>query len=83
MKLDAEMFGQAARNHWATENGSQYVLDVTFGAYRCRNCIKPLHLARFRSFTINILRTNSFENIARELYVNALSFNNALVYQFP
>ena len=41
-----------------------------------------LHFARFRSFAINILRANGVENIARELYVNALNFNNALAYRF-
>jgi hypothetical protein len=47
-----------------------------------RSRTKPLHFARFRSFAINILRANGIENIARELYVNALNFNNALAYRF-
>jgi hypothetical protein len=34
-----------------------------------------------RSFAINILRANGVENIARELYVNALNFGNALAYR--
>ena len=67
---------------WGIENRSHYVRDVTFGEDRCRTRIKPLHFARFRSFAINILRANGVENIARELYVNALNFNNALAYRF-
>ena len=65
-----------------THHRSHYVRDVTFGEDRCRTRIKPLHFARFRSFAINILRANGVENIARELYVNALNFNNPLAYRF-
>ena len=82
IKLDAKTFSQAVRNHWAIENRSHHVRDVTFGEDRCRTRIKPLHFARFRSFAINILRANGVENIARELYLNALNFNNALAYRF-
>ncbi len=77
----AEAFGQAVRNHWAIENRSHYVRDVTFGEDNSRTRIKPTHFARFRSFAINILRANGVENIARELSVNALNFDNALAYR--
>jgi predicted transposase YbfD/YdcC len=80
--LGAEAFGQAVRNHWGIENRSHYVRDVTFGEDKSRTRIKPVHFARFRSFAINILRANGAENIARELYLNALNFNNALAYRF-
>ena len=88
--LGAEAFGQAVRNHWGIENRSHYVRDVTFGEDRSRTRIKPVHFVRFRSFAINILlnillnilRANGVENIARELYVNALNFNNVLAYRF-
>jgi predicted transposase YbfD/YdcC len=80
--LGAEAFGQAVRNHWGIENRSHYVRDVTFGEDKSRTRIKPVHFARFRSFAINILRANGVENIARELYVNALNFGNALAYRF-
>jgi hypothetical protein len=56
--------------------------DVTFGEDRSCTRIKPAHFVRFRSFAINILRANGVENIARELYVNALNFNNVLAYRF-
>jgi predicted transposase YbfD/YdcC len=80
--LGAEAFGHAVRNHWGIENRSHYVRDVTFGEDKSRTRIKPVHFARFRSFAINILRANGVENIARELYLNALNFNNALAYRF-
>ena len=66
-----------------THHRSHYVRDVTFGEDASRTRIKPAHFARFRSFAINILRANGVENIARELYVNALNFDNALVGPRP
>jgi predicted transposase YbfD/YdcC len=81
LALGAEAFGQAVRNHWAIENRSHYVRDVTFGEDSSRTRINPVHFACFRSFAINILRANGVENIARELYVNALNFGNALAYR--
>ncbi len=79
--LSAQVFAQAVRNHWGIENRSHYVRDVTFGEDKSRTRIKPAQFARFRSFAINILRANGVENIARELYVNALNFDNALAYR--
>jgi len=66
--------------HWGIENRSHYVRDVTLGEDQSRTRIKPGHLARFRSFALNILRANGVGNISRELYVNALNFENALAY---
>jgi predicted transposase YbfD/YdcC len=79
--LGAKAFGEAVRSHWGIENRSHYVRDVTFGEDASRTRIKPTHFARFRSFAINILRANGIENVARELYINALNFNNALAYR--
>ena len=79
--LSAEVFAHAVRGHWAIENRSHYVRDVTFGEDASRNRINPGHFARFRSFAINILRANGVENVARELYINALNFDNALAYR--
>ena len=64
-----------------THHRSHYVRDVTFGEDASRTRIKPTHFARFRSFAINILRANGVENVARELYINALNFDNALAYR--
>ena len=64
-----------------THHRSHYVRDVTFGEDTSRTRIKPTHFARFRSFAINILRANGVENVARELYINALNFDNALTYR--
>ena len=79
--LGAKAFGEAVRSHWGIENRSHYVRDVTFGEDASRTRIKPTHFARFRSFAINILRANGVENVARELYINALNFDNALAYR--
>ena len=66
---------------WGIENRSHYVRDVTFGEDASRTRIKPTHFARFRSFAINILRANGVENVARELYINALNVDNSLSYR--
>jgi predicted transposase YbfD/YdcC len=79
--LDAKTFGEAVRSHWGIESRSHYVRDVTFGEDRSRTRIKPAHFARFRSFAINILRANGVQNVAQELYINALNFDNALTYR--
>jgi hypothetical protein len=71
--LGAEAFGAAVRSH--------YVRDVTFGEDRSRTRVKPAHFARFRSFALNILRANGVQNVAQELYINALNFDNALTYR--
>jgi predicted transposase YbfD/YdcC len=78
--LGAKAFGTAVRGHWADEHRSHYVRDVTFGEDASRTRIKPTHFARFRSFAINILRANGVENVAHELYKNALNFDKALAY---
>ena len=79
--LGAKAFGEAVRSHWGIENRSHYVRDVTFGEDASRTHIKPTHFARFRSFAINILRANGVENVARELYINALNVDNSLSYR--
>jgi predicted transposase YbfD/YdcC len=79
--LGAKAFGEAVRNHWGIENRSHYVRDVTFGEDASRIRIKLTHFARVRSFAINILRANGVENVAQELYKNALNFDNALAYR--
>jgi len=79
--LGVEAFAHAVRAHWSIENRSHYVRDVTFGEDASRTRIKPTHFARLRSFAINILRANGVQNVARELYVNALNFDNALAYR--
>jgi predicted transposase YbfD/YdcC len=78
--LGAKAFGQAVRGHWSIENRNHYVRDVTFGEDSSRTRIKPTHFARLRSFAINILRANGVKNMARELYINALNFDNVLAY---
>jgi hypothetical protein len=41
---------------------------------------KPGHFARLRSFALNVPRPNGTTNVARELYINTLTPDNALSY---
>jgi predicted transposase YbfD/YdcC len=81
LALGAKAFGDAVRIHCEIETRSHHGPDDTFGEETSRTRIKPTHFARFRSFAINILRANGVENVAHELYKNALNFDNALAYR--
>lgn len=78
--LTAMEFAAAIRKHWGIENRNHYVRDVTFREDASRIRKKPGHLARFRSFALNILRANGVTNVATELYANALNFQNMIDY---
>ena len=79
--LSAKASGAAIRQHWGIENKNHYVRDVSFFEDHSRIRLKPGHFARFRTFALNILRANGATNIARELYINALSPQNPLSYK--
>jgi len=78
--ISATAAGAAIRAHWGIENRSHHVRDVSFFEDHSRIRIKPTVFARCRSFALNILRANGAQNIARELYQNALNFNHAMTY---
>lgn len=78
--LPATAAGAAIRQHWGIENRDHYVRDVSFSEDISRIRTKPGHFARFRSFALNLLRANGITNVKRELYINALSPDNALSY---
>lgn len=78
--LSADQFASAIRNHWGIENRNHYVRDVTFREDSSRIRKKPGHFARFRTMTLNICRANGVTNVANELYVNALNFQNMIDY---
>lgn len=78
--LGAAFAGAAIRAHWGTENRHHHVLDVSFFEDHSRIRTMPGAFARIRRFALNILRANGAENIARELYINALDPQNALNY---
>jgi predicted transposase YbfD/YdcC len=79
--LSAKESGAAIRQHWGIENRNHHVRDVSFFEDHSRIRTKPGHFARFRTFALNILRANGAKNIARELYINALSPLNSLSYK--
>ena len=81
ISLSARASGAAIRQHWGIENKNHYVRDVSFFEDHSRIRNKPGHFARFRTFALNILRANGANNIAQELYINALSPQNPLSYQ--
>jgi hypothetical protein len=92
--LPATTFANAIRNHWAIENRSHYVRDVTLAedasrrrqpktpaedASRIR--INPGIMARLRSYVLNIARANGAENIARALWIAAIDPTVSLSYK--
>ncbi len=81
INLPASTIGAAIRQHWGIENRNHHVRDVSFFEDLSRIRIRPGHFARFRTFALNILRANAVENVSRELYINALNSNHAMLYQ--
>ncbi len=69
----AHVFARAIRAHWGIENRNHYVRDVTLGEDKSRIRVNPGIMARLRSFTLNILRANGAENIAKTLWLNAIN----------
>src|SRR3954464_154627 len=70
--LPAASFADAIRNHWAIENRSHYVRDVTLAEDASRIRINPGIMARLRSYVLNIARANGAENMARALWIAAI-----------
>src|SRR3954452_11879977 len=79
--LPAATFANAIRNHWAIENRSHYVRDVTLAEDASRIRINPGILARLRSYVLNIARANGAENIARALWIAAIDPTVSLSYK--
>ena len=74
----ADQAANAIRRHWAIENQSHYVRDVTLREDASRIRIKPGIFARVRSFAYNILRFNQQSTIAQDRYAVALGGLKAL-----
>ncbi len=57
------------RGHWAIENKSHYVRDVTFDEDRSqiRTHAGPRVMATLRNLAINLLRMNGYTNIAQAI----------------
>lgn len=58
-QADAQMLGQAVRDHWGIENGLHHVLDVSFHEddSRVRRGHGPENLSRLRHIALNRLKT--------------------------
>jgi len=80
-KLTAEEYNLAIRNHWGIENRNHNVRDNALGEDASRIRKSPCVFARLRSFALNILRANGVNNIAIELYKNALNINKVMNYK--
>jgi predicted transposase YbfD/YdcC len=63
----AKEFSQRIRGYWGVENKVHYVRDVTQGEDASRIRTKPLPqiFAIARNFTLNLYRTQMFENMAQ------------------
>src|SRR3954447_5435607 len=79
--LPAATFANAIRNHWAIENRSHYVRDVTLAEDASRIRINPGIMARLRSYVLNIARANGAENIAQALWIAAIDPTVSLSYK--
>ncbi len=55
---------QTIRGHWAIENSSHWVLDVTFREYdsRIRRGDAPENMTRFRRFAMNLARLSPLKD---------------------
>jgi len=74
----AERFLKYIRSHWKIENLNHYVKDVTFNEDKSRIRKNPMVFAILRSFALNILRINNFQNISMARFSNCLNFNKLL-----
>lgn len=79
-RLPAATFVAAIRGHWAIENRSHSVRDVSMAEDRSRIRINPGIVARLRSWALNILRSNGVQNIGNALWLNCLSLDRILAY---
>ncbi len=76
--LGAARAADAIRKHWAIENSSHYVRDVTLREDASRIRINPGIFARLRSFAYNILSFNRRSTFAQDRYALALGGFDAL-----
>ena len=81
VRLPAATFATAIRNHWAIENRSHHVRDVTLAEDASRIRINPGIMARLRSQVLNIARANGIENIAQVLWIAAIDPTVSLSYK--
>jgi hypothetical protein len=76
--IGAARAADAIRKHWAIENTSHYVRDVTLREDASRIRVNPGIFARLRSFAYNILSFNRRSTFAQDRYALALRGFDAL-----
>ncbi len=75
-----EFYAAAIRGHWDIENRNHRVRDGALAEDASRIRVNPGVFARFRSIALNLFRFNQVENVANELWRNAMSIDRALAY---
>lgn len=76
--FSAKKFLGFIRNHWKIENKNHYVKDVTMKEDKSRIRKSSTVIAILRSFALNILRLNNYENISAAMFSVCLDFNKLL-----
>lgn len=76
--ISAKDEGNNIRNHWGIENRNHNVRDGSFNEDGSRIRKNPHIFAKLRSFSLNIFRANSIENINNERNENAFDLDRFL-----
>lgn len=74
----AGMFLKFIRDHWKIENKNHYVKDVTMNEDKSRIRKNPTVFAIIRSFALNILRLNNFQNISLGIFSLGINLDKLL-----
>jgi predicted transposase YbfD/YdcC len=77
-KFTAVTFLKAIKDHWKIENKNHYVKDVTMNEDKSRNRKNPTIFAIIRSFVLNILRLNNFQNISLAIFSAGINLDKLL-----
>jgi predicted transposase YbfD/YdcC len=67
LDVNALVFCWGIKSHWSIENNLHWVKDITFGedASRIRTANAPQNTSVFRNISINLFRTNDYQNLAQ------------------
>ena len=75
LRESAKFFNKGIRNHWRIENSLHYIKDVVFkeDSLKIRSGMAPQNFSLLRSFVMNVLRKNGYENIIQATRLLALN----------
>lgn len=73
---NAFAYNEGIRLHWAIENSLHYVKDVTLkeDASKIRTGNAPQNISTIKNISMNILRTNEYDNMAQGTVCNSKYF---------